>query len=201
MKKIDTFSANSLKVLDRSLEEFKQKYLFNLSLLKKDNRAILGQKFHSLICYFINGFDVSKMVLELNEKEIKIWQNLENILKDKKQNFIHTEFPFLIKEKLNDKNYYLTGRYDAIYKENENYIIYDWKTLNLPTYPDEDLQSVVYLYCASKIFKTDKIKMRYLSIEKLESIDVKFLNIEIYKKRIDEIVLNYDEYNESEIAF
>ena len=133
MKKIDTFSANSLKVLDRSLEEFKQKYLFNLSLLKKDNRAILGQKFHSLICYFINGFDVSKMVLELNEKEIKIWQNLENILKDKKQNFIHTEFPFLIKEKLNDKNYYLTGRYDAIYKENENYIIYDWKTLNLPT--------------------------------------------------------------------
>ena len=122
MKKIDTFSANSLKVLDRSLEEFKQKYLFNLSLLKKDNRAILGQKFHSLICYFINGFDVSKMVLELNEKEIKIWQNLENILKDKKQNFIHTEFPFLIKEKLNDKNYYLTGRYDAIYKENENYI-------------------------------------------------------------------------------
>ena len=201
MKKIDTFSANSLKILDRNLNEFKEKYIHNLSLLKKDNRAILGQKFHSLICFYINNFDISKMILELNEKEIKIWQNLENVLKDKKQNFIQTEFPFLIKEKLNNKNYYLTGRYDAIYKENDNYIIYDWKTLNLPSNPDEDLQSIVYLYCASKIFKTNKIKMKYLSIEKLESSNVDFSYEEIYKKRIDKIIAKYNEYETEEIPF
>lgn len=194
MNKIDTFSAHSLKILDKSTDEFKNKFIHNLFLYKKDPRAILGQKFHALICYYINNFDVSKIVEDLDEKEQNIWQNLQNILKDKKENFIHTEYPFLIKDELNGWNYYLTGRYDAIYKENNQYIIYDWKTLNLPKNPSEDLQSIVYLYCASKIFKTENIKMRYLSIEKLNFIDVEYETALKYKNRIDSIIskLNQD---------
>ena len=188
MQKIDTFSANSLKILDKSVDEFKNKYIHNLTLFKKDDRAILGQKFHSLICFYINGFDVSKMILELDNQEIIIWKNLENIIKENKQNFIHTEYPFLIKEELKGKNYFLTGRYDAIYKDNDGIVIYDWKTLNLPKNPIEDLQSVVYLYCGNLIFNTNKIKMRYLSIERLNFVDVEFENSEKYKNRIDEII-------------
>ena len=75
---IDTFSAHSLKILEKNVDEFKNKFVHNLSLFKKDKRATLGQKFHSLICYFINGFDVSKLELELSEKEKTIWQNLKN---------------------------------------------------------------------------------------------------------------------------
>jgi len=186
--KIDTFSAHSLKILDKNVEEFKNKFFYNLSLFKKDPRAMLGQKFHALICYFINGFDTSKIIEDLNKEEQIIWKNLQNILNDKKNNFIHTEYPFLIKDKLQDKNYYLTGRYDAIYKENNQYIIYDWKTLNLPKDPSEDLQSIVYLYCASKIFKTENIKMRYLSIEKLDFVDVEFATAQKYKNKIDLII-------------
>lgn len=186
--KIDTFSAHSLKILDKNVEEFKNKFFYNLSLFKKDPRAMLGQKFHALICYFINGFDTSKIIEDLNKEEQIIWKNLQNILNDKKNNFIHTEYPFLIKDKLQEKNYYLTGRYDAIYKENNQYIIYDWKTLNLPKDPSEDLQSIVYLYCASKIFKTENIKMRYLSIEKLDFVDVEFATAQKYKNKIDSII-------------
>ena len=187
--KIDTFSAHSLKILDKNVDEFKDKFIHNLSLFKKDPRAILGQKFHALICYYINNFDISHVIEDLNENERYIWKNLENILKDKKNNFIHTEFPFLIKDELQGWNYYLTGRYDAIYKENNQYIIYDWKTLNLPKNPQDDLQSVVYLYCASKIFKTENIKMRYLSIEKLDFVDIIFESTQKYKNRIDSIIL------------
>lgn len=187
-KKIDTFSANSLKILDKSTEEFKNKYIYNLSLFKKDKRAILGQKFHTLICYYINDFDVSKISLELNEKERVIWENLKTILKDEKENFIHTEYPFLIKNDLNGWNYYLTGRYDAIHYKENRYTIYDWKTLNLPKEPENDLQSIVYLYCANKIFQSKNIKMRYLSIEKLDFIDIEFYDSDKYKKRIDEII-------------
>lgn len=189
MKKIDTFSAHSLKILDKNVDEFKNKFIYNLSLFKKDPRAILGQKFHALICYYINNFDVSKLTQNLTKEEQVIWKNLENILKDKKDNFIQTEYPFLIKEDLNGWNYYLTGRYDAIYKENNQYIIYDWKTLNFPKNPKEDLQSVVYLYCANKIFKSENIIMRYLSIEKLDFIDINFEQCEKYKNRIDSIIL------------
>ena len=86
------------------------------------------------------------MIMELSEKEKKIYLNFIDKLKDKKDFFIETEYPFLIKEELNNENYYLTGRFDAIYKKDSEYIIYDWKTLNLPKNPKDDLQSIVYIY-------------------------------------------------------
>ncbi len=188
MKKFDTFSAHSLKILEKNLDEFKDKFIYNLSLYKKDNRAVLGQKFHALICYYINNFNVDKMINSLDEKEKIVWQNLEKILKDERKYFIFTEYPFLIKEDLDGWNYYLTGRFDAIYKKDVFYIIYDWKTLNLPKNPSYDLQSVVYLYCASKIFNTKNIKMRYLSLEKLDIVEIDYLNDEKYKERIEKII-------------
>lgn len=188
MNKIDTFSAHSLKILEKNPDEFKDKFIYNLSLFKKDDRAVLGQKFHALICYYINNFDVDKMINSLDEKEKIVWQNLEKILKDERKYFIHTEYPFLIKEDLDGWNYYLTGRFDAIYKKDDFYTIYDWKTLNLPKNPSYDLQSVVYMYCASKIFNTKNIKMRYLSLEKLDIVEVDYLNDEKYKERIEKII-------------
>ena len=191
MKKIDTFSANSLKLLDKSVLEFENKHLYNLSIMKKDKRANLGQKFHNLICFYIKNFDVSKLILNLTPDEQKSWQKLENYLKDKKDNFIKTEYSFLIKEKLNSKPYFLTGRFDAVYKKDDFYIIYDWKTLNIPKNPKDDLQSIVYLFCANKIFKTDKIKLKYLSIEKLDSFEIPFINPDYYKEKLDKIILKH----------
>ena len=195
MQKIDTFSANSLKVLDKSFEEFKNRYIYNLSIYKKDERTLLGQKFHGLICFYIRGFDVSRLLLDLSSNELVFWQKLEKKLKLIRANFLKTEYSFLIKDELNNVPFYLTGRFDGIYKDENGYIIYDWKTLNLPKNPAYDLQSIVYLYASSKIYKTDKIKMRYLSIEKLETLDVDFVSCEKYKEKIDKILLKLPWFN------
>ena len=170
------------------MDEFKNKYIYKLSLYKKDERANLGQKFHSLICAYLREFNIEKLLKNLSENEFKYWIKLEEYLKNKKQNFIKTEYSFLTKEKLKEKDYYLTGRFDAIYKEKDEYIIYDWKTLNLPKNPENDMQSVVYLYAFEKIFKTKKVKIKYLSIEKLEFVEVEYKGENAYKIRIDEIV-------------
>lgn len=183
---IDTFSANSLKILDKSLDEFINKYVYHLTIFKKDERAILGQKYHNLICQYLRKYDISKMKLEL--KNSKLFDNFIKTIKP--DNFIKTEYSFLVKEELKNKPYYLTGRYDAIYKDN-GFIIYDWKTLNIPNDVENDLQTIVYLYTASKIFNSENIKMRYISIEKGEYKDIEFRNHTIYKKRIDEIVERY----------
>ena len=189
--KIDTFSSNSLKVLDRSVEEFIDKYEYNLSLFKKDDRAILGQKYHGLICAYLKGFDIEKMTLELEERQKTIFKNFLNKIKLEKKSFIKTEYPFLIKDGLKGVPYYITGRLDALHKKDDFYTIYDWKTLNLPKNANDDLQSIVYLYSLSKMVKSEKIKMRYISIEKFEFIDVEFDNCAKYKKRIDDIVEKY----------
>jgi len=185
---IDTFSANSLKLLEKDKNEFIDKYIHKLSIYKKDERAVLGQNFHSLICMFLKNFDISKMIFNLSEKEKNVWKNIEKKLNPIKNNFVEFEFPFLIKCELKNKFYYLTGRFDAIYKENNNYIIWDWKTLNFPKNPSEDLQTVVYFYCLNQIYNTQNIKMRYFSLEKNEFIDIDFENIKKYKNRIDKIV-------------
>ena len=175
---IDTFSANSLKILDRSLDEFIDKFVNHLSLYKKDERAVLGQKYHSLICQYLKGYDISKMKKELTDST-----SFDRFIKAiKPDNFIKTEYPFLIKDEIKSRIYYLTGRFDAVYKD-EGYIIYDWKTLNLPNNAQDDLQTIVYLYCASEIFNTKNIKIRYVYIE--------FKDRAVYKKRIDEIVEKY----------
>lgn len=188
MKKIDTFSANSLKLLEKSQKEFIDRYIYNLDIFKKDPRSELGQKFHSLICAYIKGFEIEKATLELDEKEKEIWQKLKVEIDKIKKYFIKNEYSFLIKESHNGEYYYLTGRFDGIAKTNDEYIIYDWKTLNLPKDPENDLQTVVYLFCASKIFKSEKIKMRYLSIEKLNSVEICFKDEKTYKTRIERVL-------------
>lgn len=188
MKKIDTFSANSLKILQKNKEEFINKYIYNLYLFKKDELIELGNKYHSLISSYIKGFDVSKMELELESNELIIFNNLKEKIKNIKNNFIKTEYSFLIKEKLNNKPYYLTGRFDAIYKEKDFYTIWDWKSLNIPKDIENDLQTVVYLYCASKIYNTNKIKIKYYSLKKDEFREADFKNETFYKEKIDKIV-------------
>lgn len=205
--KVDTFSANSLKLLEKDEKEFMEKYLLSLDIKKRDKKALLGQKFHNLICQYLKGFDVEKMALELNLEEKKYWENLREYLKGKEEKFIKTEYPFLIKCAFeeNSWNYFLTGRFDAILKDEESYTIYDWKTLNLPKNPTSDLQSVVYLFCANKIFKTEKLKIKYVSIETLETIEVEFSNSKIYKTRIEEIIKKLiskkENSSEKEICF
>ena len=47
--KVDTFSANSLKLLEKDEKEFMEKYLLSLDIKKRDKKALLGQKFHILL--------------------------------------------------------------------------------------------------------------------------------------------------------
>lgn len=192
---IDTFSSNSLKILEKDIVEFQNKYVLGLSLYKKDKRAILGQKFHSLICYYIKGFNVNKLLFDLEENELEFWKKLEKKLEPIKNDFIKTEHSFLVKDVLNNKPYYLTGRFDAIYKKNDEIIIYDWKTLNIPIDALYNLQTVVYLYCANKIFNNENVKIRYLSIEKLIEKDIPFKNAKIYKETIENIIKKLPEYS------
>ncbi len=184
---IDTFSANSLKILDKSLDEFIDKYVYHLTIYKKDERAVLGSMYHALICQYLKGYDISKMEKELKNKSV-----FDNFIKTiKPDNFVKTEYSFLTKEKLQEKPYYLTGRYDAIYREDDSYIIYDWKTLNIPYNVEDDLQTIVYLYTASEVFNTKNLKMRYISIEKGEYKDIIYRDCDSYKKKIEGIVGKY----------
>jgi ATP-dependent exoDNAse (exonuclease V) beta subunit len=186
MKKIDTFSAHTLKLLESSPEQFKKRYIDGLHFLENPSLdAKVGKKFHALISYYLKGFEVSKPENALSESELAIWERLkaDPILKN---DFVLIEHSFLIKEAA----FFLTGRFDAVYKGKDGYTVLDWKTKHLPKNPENDLQSVVYLYCASKIFGTENISIVYYSIFSNIKVEVNFASQKAYLERISGITAN-----------
>ena len=189
---IDTFSANSLKVLNKSVKEFENKYINSLEFIKKDEKAKLGNKFHGLICYYLKGFNIEKIENSLKEEK-ETWEKIKNskIIEfansgDKK----YIEQPFFIKENVCGKNFYLTGRFDAVIKKDEKYIILDWKTKTLPENPKTDIQTIVYFEAASKLFKTENIEMVYYSLsdENIAQVQFEGCYIDEIKKIISKII-------------
>lgn len=182
---MNTFSVNSLKLLEKNEQEFINKYILHLDFLNKNEPAKMGERLHGFICYYLRGFNMDKIYNSLEQKEKEILQNVLKLdIFSQKEKFIKTEESFLVKVKGDKFNFYLTGRFDAIYKDNDGYIIFDWKSKNIPQNPQEELQSVVYLYCASEIFNTQNIKIQYLSLEKQTSTTVDFRDKNEYLKRI-----------------
>ena len=193
---MNTFSVNSLKLLEKNEQEFIDKYILHLDFLNKNEPAKMGERLHGFICYYLRGFNMDKIYNSLEQKEKEMLQNVLKLdIFNQKEKFIKTEESFLVKVRGDKFNFYLTGRFDAIYKDNDGYIIFDWKSKNIPQNPQEELQSVVYLYCASEIFNTQNIKIQYLSLEKQTSTTVEFKDKNQYLKRIcsiaDKIPLKY----------
>ena len=182
---MNTFSVNSLKLLEKNEQEFINKYILHLDFLNKNEPAKMGERLHGFICYYLRGFNMDKIYNSLEQKEKEILQNVLKLdIFSQKEKFIKTEEGFLVKVKGDKFNFYLTGRFDAIYKDNDGYIIFDWKSKNIPQNPQEELQSVVYLYCASEIFNTQNIKIQYLSLEKQTNTTVELKDKNQYLKRI-----------------
>ena len=186
---MNTFSVNSLKLLDKNSEEFIDKYILHLDFLSSDINAKRGERLHNMISYYLRNFDIEKIKnsMTLDEKKLLEKTLALEIFKEKEK-FIKSEEPFLIKCKIKNTNFYLTGRFDAIFYDNNKYIIYDWKSKILPKDPQNDLQSVVYLYCASKIFNTQKITIKYVSLETHNTAQAKFQDEDSYFGKIISII-------------
>ena len=186
---MNTFSVNSLKLLDKSTEEFINKYILHLDFLSYNQNAKSGERLHAMISYYLKGFDITKLTNSLNKDEKEILEkSLSLDIFKEKEKFIKSEESFLIKCCKDDLIFYLSGRFDAIFKDEEKYTIYDWKLKNIPQNPKDDLQSIVYLYCASKIFNTKNIAIKYISLETQQIAEIDFIDEKAYLDKIFNII-------------
>ena len=186
---MNTFSVNSLKLLDKSTEEFINKYILHLDFLSYNQNAKSGERLHAMISYYLKGFDITKLTNSLNKDEKEsLEKSLSLDIFKEKEKFIKSEESFLIKCCKDDLIFYLSGRFDAIFKDEEKYTIYDWKLKNIPQNPKDDLQSIVYLYCASKIFNTKNIAIKYISLETQQIAEIDFIDEKAYLDKIFNII-------------
>lgn len=206
----DTYSANSLKLLDKDPEAFKLKYGEGIFLNPDNSSAKAGQNLHSFLCFYLKGFDMGKIEASFSKKDREFIENIKEFdavktLKNAGKKDI--EQPFLIRcTKEGEQEFYLTGRFDAVLRldnksggnncsVNDGNVgnlygveIYDWKTVNIPKNPEDDIQTVVYLYAASKLYKTQNVSVTYVSLSKNESKTVCFDQSYNYLSKIEDIV-------------
>ena len=186
---MNTFSVNSLKLLDKNIEDFINKYILHLEFLSSNQSSKRGERLHAMISYYLKNFDITKILNSLNQDEKEILEKTLTLdIFKEKEKFIKSEETFLIKCCKDDLIFYLSGRFDAIFKDGEKFIIYDWKSKNIPQNPQDDLQSIVYLYCASKIFNTKNIAIKYISLENQQIKQTNFEDENAYLERIFNIV-------------
>lgn len=184
---IKTFSANSLNLFLKSKDEFYKAFVLKIPSLYMENYAKSGKKLHALISYKLRGLDVKKIKNTLSDKEKIYWDNIyENEIF--KLNTIAVEQSFLVKI----DNYWLTGRFDAIFENNEKILVYDWKTGKIPG--EDDLQTLVYLYCASKLYKTDNLCVTYVSLADKSEKTFNFKGLEPCSTRILDLIKSINSY-------
>ena len=153
-----------------------------------------GQEGYDKYCELEPDFvtlDITMPVMDGIETLVKI-KEFDEIQSLKQADKKYIEQPFLIKCTTDIMPvFYLTGRFDAVLIKEDKVQIYDWKTLNLPKNPENDIQTIVYLYCASKLYKsyeTQNISITYISLTKNESIEIKYNNTYGYFEKITSLV-------------
>lgn len=199
----ETFSHSMLQAYLECPQKYKLAFIDKISLPQDFSTAITGKKIHALINYYLNNFDISIFLDNLDEKTKQLWQNFLK-LNVKPQDIYKSEYAFSVKI---SNEFWLTGRIDAIKIEkskNNNskdakYIIFDWKSGKIPENNKFDLQSAIYLYSLYKILKLnnkitnyENISFTYFSLKDNLSNTIRLSEEKYftYEEKILEIIRN-----------
>lgn len=180
---MNSFSPNMLKTFETCPKKYYFKYIEKISVPQKSNLFEKGKKVHALANYYLRGDDISKMEKALNSEELKLWE----ILKQNEffnKTYVNSEYNLSCKV----GNYWISGRLDALMKDEKNYYILDYKTGSIPKNPEYDYQTITYLLCASKMYENN-IKFIYIDLKNNQNsiIDFNSAKAKEYEKRITDI--------------
>lgn len=142
----NTFSPNQIETWLSCPQKFYFKYIKNINMPEKSEFFRLGKRIHTMVYYYLNGFDVSKFESVLTKEEMLHWQNLKE-LSVLKLDLVACEWEFNVPI---DK-FWLNGVIDAVFYDQigKRYLIADWKT-GKSSYEKEDFQQMIYMLALYK---------------------------------------------------
>lgn len=176
-----------LKTFDECPKKFFLKYIEKISLPQRSTIFEKGKKIHALANYYLNGEDIAKMEKTLTSDEKIAWESLKST-KYFKSNVIGTEYNLSCKV---DK-YWIGGRLDALVSIDDNYLILDYKTGNIPSNAEQDFQTIIYLLCADKFLRSKPgyktLKFVYLGLK--NNVEKEIILTEALKNEYEEKIVS-----------
>lgn len=163
------FSPYMLKTFKECPKKFEYKYIKKILMPQKASNFERGKKIHALANYYLQGSDITKLEEALSAEEASIWTKLKNNEYFNKQ-YVRSEYTLSARI----GKFWIGGRLDALMQDENCYYILDYKTGAIPPNPEFDFQTMIYLYCASKILNTTCLKFVYIDLKNNENKIIEF---------------------------
>lgn len=176
-----TFTLDKLQMYDECPQKFKLCYLDKVHVVESIQNTKTGNNIHSLINYYLKGMDVTKLVTALATNEKLLWHNFKTS-DIQNYKYVSSEYAFNVKF----DEYWLTGRIDALFENNENYIVLDWKTGKHFLPENVKFQTSFYLLCMYEILKSKNL------IKDYEQVSLHYMDLAANNKL--KISLDKDSY-------
>lgn len=167
---IKTFTSDHFETYKRCPKAYYYKYIKKIRFALQKDTYKLGRNIHSLVYYKLRGLPLKKLESSLDETTRKHWENIcDHPLLNKKLVCAEWGFDILLGD-----DFWLNGRIDAVFEDNSQYIIADWKTgQSLPYAPAEKFQAMIYMYSFYKAqddlgisFEPSQLKFVFVSSDK-----------------------------------
>ena len=129
-----------------------------------------GKNIHALANYYLKNYNINKIEKALTPDEETLWNALKNI---KQFQYEYLESEYNLTSKI-DK-FWISGRLDALVKNNKDYYILDYKTGQIPQNPEYDYQTIIYLLMVNKLIKNySSLNFIYIDLKNQTTTEIKF---------------------------
>ena len=170
MKEFPTYSPAMLKIFEQCKKKFEYKYVKGISIPVDTSKMQQGKNIHALANYYLKNYNIDKLEKALTPDEETLWNALKNI---KQFQYEYLESEYNLTSKI-DK-FWISGRLDALVKNNKDYYILDYKTGQIPQNPEYDYQTIIYLLMVNKLIKNySSLNFIYIDLKNQKTTEIKF---------------------------
>lgn len=170
MKEFTTYSPAMLKIFEQCKKKFEYKYVKGISIPVDTSKMQQGKNIHALANYYLKSYNIDKLEKALTPDEETLWNALKNI---KQFQYDYLESEYNLTSKI-DK-FWISGRLDALVKNNKDYYILDYKTGQIPQNPEYDYQTIIYLLMVNKLIKNySSLNFVYIDLKNQKTTEIRF---------------------------
>lgn len=190
MKEFTTYSPAMLKIFEQCKKKFEYKYVKGISIPVDTSKMQQGKNIHALANYYLKNYNIDKLEKALTPDEETLWNALKNI---KQFQYEYLESEYNLTSKI-DK-FWISGRLDALVKNNKDYYILDYKTGQIPQNPEYDYQTIIYLLMVNKLIKNySSLNFIYIDLKNQTTTEIKFTDKlkQEYEEKLLKILKNIE---------
>lgn len=190
MKEFTTYSPAMLKTFEQCKRKFEYKYIKGITIPVDTSKMQQGKNIHALANYYLKNYNIDKFEKVLTQNEKILWNNLKNT-KYFQYEVVNSEYN--LTSKIND--FWISGRLDALVKNNEDYYILDYKTGKIPNNPEYDYQTIIYLLMVDKLINNyDSLHFVYIDLKENQTKEITLTNElkKEYETKLLKILMDID---------